>query len=1009
MNTTETLSSGQVTEMKKVFAMFNQSGSSCLNVEELSIALERISGSKPSLEEVQELMSAFDKDKDGRVSWDEFYVTLSSFIRDKERQCGSHKTDFDIFDKKRLHSNIADFFLSHKKCDNWEHLRQRRLQIASSIQSSVAEVTPQDIMDQNKKREQLGKCKGMCTKMPEVVSSLHHSIGANDIKKTTECVQYLADILSIVNIYKTEQDRLSIAEFLATLFRRIRDSAVAKVIIGFLCEAEAPSLQYQSARFISHYCQGPRIPNTPCASTLHPSNMHHKSVCINNGAVSYLEVLFDTRQDKLRNKAIEAVGKIASHDAKARQYVIAHGIPAKLLALIGPRTSIQTLRYVTWTLSIILGNTHCTHLMTSQSSDEPLLFQPQLLQNILSKLGKLLFESVATLRKDFEADQNNTIRKGMLSVLMNTLCSLSYLICGISNLSIFWRKFIELIAFPVAEIQCMVLDCMKDIIEVDANHLEEMLNIGLLKVLRNPLSSKHVGARHKALSLLSCIVRSSGGKYVAAVMSSQLGYIHSLVELMNNDDLCRLTIVKIFRFITVNQHCAKQLVQQNAIIHHLGCALNGFKKFDPIIREVYHYVGPSYNFEFVHDIIETLNNILECGRGRDIDKFDMQLLDRISDVIMKISSAKGIQSWRNVSNSDSTNNNISLENRLVRLLENIKFTHLRCNTKLSNEVKNFVDELIFNFRKNVEKNQYKEWRVATQWEWIGGADHSKHGSWSEYMIQQNTNRIRIKCEVRNKNGTHTQHTIENVDKNVSIGNLHYRLSALCCSGDPVRIYYHSGTREVFIRSQNDLNDAVYAASFNELHLVLVPLPSDNRNNSNNNDNDNIHNFARNFGLPTNMIHTLWCSFRKKAKDGTINKQSFTDIMKECVGMNDYTQSEQLFNAFDYNKNGLLDFREICVGFAVLHTGSADDKIKLAFSSFDIDDNGKLAPAELFLMFKSITTIKDIRHNTKDIEAWTKDCFNKYDTGNKGHLVFDEFKQMVHRRPLLIQTFFQFNK
>ncbi len=57
-------------------------------------------------------------------------------------------------------------------------------------------------------------------------------------------------------------------------------------------------------------------------------------------------------------QAIEAVGKIGSHDGKVRKYIIDSGIMGKLLGLIQPNMSITTLRYVTWTLSIILGNTH---------------------------------------------------------------------------------------------------------------------------------------------------------------------------------------------------------------------------------------------------------------------------------------------------------------------------------------------------------------------------------------------------------------------------------------------------------------------------------------------------------------------------------------------------------------------------------------------------------------------------------------------------------------------------
>ena len=100
--------------------------------------------------------------------------------------------------------------------------------------------------------------------------------------------------------------------------------------------------------------------------------MYHKGVCINNGAVPALESLFNSNQEKLRNKvclncffilmthtyacfclygkAIEAIGKIASHDGKAREYVINGGIMLRLLALIQPNTSVVTLRYLTYVM-----------------------------------------------------------------------------------------------------------------------------------------------------------------------------------------------------------------------------------------------------------------------------------------------------------------------------------------------------------------------------------------------------------------------------------------------------------------------------------------------------------------------------------------------------------------------------------------------------------------------------------------------------------------------------------
>ena len=73
------------------------------------------------------------------------------------------------------------------------------------------------------------------------------------------------------------------------IFRRIRDSHITDKIVGFLKENEAPELQFESIRYICYYCQGPRIPNTPIDSTLHPSKMFHKAKIINAGGVIDLE------------------------------------------------------------------------------------------------------------------------------------------------------------------------------------------------------------------------------------------------------------------------------------------------------------------------------------------------------------------------------------------------------------------------------------------------------------------------------------------------------------------------------------------------------------------------------------------------------------------------------------------------------------------------------------------------------------------------------------------------
>lgn len=86
---------------------------------------------------------------------------------------------------------------------------------------------------------------------------------------------------------------------------------------------------------------------------------------------------------------------------------------------------------------------------------------------------------------------------------------------------------------------------------------------------------------------------------------------------------------------------------------------------------------------------------------------------------------------------------------------------------------------------------------------------------------------------------------------------------------------------------------------------------------------------------------------------TLDMGTFQVIMGQH-GINDATISEQLFHSFDKNKDGSLSFHEIAVGLSVLLGGSFDDRLVLAFRSYDLDNNGKL-PLSIFSLARSCLT------------------------------------------------------
>ena len=111
----------------------------------------------------------------------------------------------------------------------------------------------------------------------------------------------------------------------------------------------------------------------------------------------------------------------------------------------------------------------------------------------------------------------------------------------------------------------------------------------------------------------------------------------------------------------------------------------------------------------------------------------------------------------------------------------------------------------------------------------------------------------------------------------------------------------------------------------------------------------------------------------------------------------------LFNLFDEDNNGVVDFTELCVGLSTLCGGSIQDKASSAFALFDYDDNGVITLEE---MTRYLTSIFKVAYATGAVgdrgavdgcssyaelaERTANEVFAFADLDHDGNLTFDEF-------------------